>query len=100
MSVQCKADGQASFRAPMNNNETTESCGLIHVGVRKSSGFCVISSYFQLPISIAIQPARPTAHNRSGNGRPSSLSTIFLFLSFTLLSFSSLLTLSHSQLIP
>lgn len=85
-----KADRQTYSRAPWITTSLGKHCGPSQVGVRKSSGFCVISSYFQLPISIAIQTARPTAHNGNRNGKPISLSFISLFMSFTLESLSLL----------
>lgn len=70
--------------------------GPTQVGVRKSSGFCVISSYFQLPISIAIQTARPMAHNGNIKGKPISLPlsgfSLYVFHSWVSLFTSSLLT--------
>lgn len=78
------------FQGPWITSSHGKCYGPTQVGVRKSSGFCVISSYFQLPISIAIQTARPMAHNGNRKGEPIALPLTSLFMSFTFESFSVL----------
>lgn len=76
-----KADGQTLLSGTMNSNwPRKKRRGLTQVGVKKSSGFCVIFSYFQLPISIAIQSAQPTM----GIGMGSQSLPPFLFPSLCL----------------
>lgn len=84
-------------QAPWITTSNGKHSGPTQVGVRKSSGFCVISSYFQLPISIAIQTARPRAHNGNIKENPISLSFSFCYFPLHVFhSWVSLFSLPHS----